>query len=130
MTASILLARLIGPLFIVVGLGVLANRPYYRTMIAEFLKNPALYYFSGAIAFVVGVAIVLYHNIWTADWRVVITIIGWLSVFKGAVRILLPTAGGGMAASLSEAAWPIVVVGLLTLVLGGWLTFAGFGGLA
>ena len=127
MTASLLLARLIGPLFLVVGLGMLVNRAYYRTMITSFLKDPGLYYFSGTLALVVGLAMVLFHNLWTADWRVVITAIGWLSVLKGAVRILLPTAGTGLALRLSEANWPVVSGGLLLLGLGGWLTFRGFG---
>jgi hypothetical protein len=34
-----------------------------------------------------GLAIVLTHNIWTADWRVLITLFGWLSAIGGAVRL-------------------------------------------
>ena len=32
----------------------------------------------------------LTHNVWTADWRVVITILGWLAVITGAIRIVCP----------------------------------------
>jgi hypothetical protein len=37
-----------------------------------------------------GVAIVLTHNVWSADWRVLITLFGWLNAIGGAVRLLAP----------------------------------------
>jgi len=52
-------------------------------MATAFIKNEELYYFSGAIAFVADVAIVLHHNLWVADWRDIITVLGWVSIVKG-----------------------------------------------
>ena len=37
-----------------------------------------------------GLAIVLTHNVWVADWPVIITLLGWLAVISGAVRIFAP----------------------------------------
>ena len=37
-----------------------------------------------------GLAIVLTHNIWAADWRVLITLFGWLNVIGGALRLFAP----------------------------------------
>ena len=78
MDTSILLARLIGLLFVVVSIGVFLNQKHYAKMAETFLKNAELYYFSGTIAFVIGTAIITFHNLWVTDWRVVITVIGWL----------------------------------------------------
>ena len=36
-----------------------------------------------------GLAIVLVHNVWTFDWRVIITILGWLAVLGGIFRAKL-----------------------------------------
>ena len=38
-----------------------------------------------------GLAIVLTHNLWTADWRVLVTLFGWLNVIGGALRLFAPS---------------------------------------
>lgn len=126
MDTSIFLARMIGPLLMLIGVGTLMNPEHYKAMTANFLKNSELYYFSGAIAFTVGMVIVLFHNQWTGDWRGVITIIGWMSLFKGAVRILFPTLGSKMAVSITESKWELRAGAVLALLVGAWLTWEGF----
>lgn len=130
MDASILLASLLGPLFLLIGIGMLLNQQHYRSMLASFLKDSGLYYFSGALALVAGIAMVLFHNLWVADWRLVITLIGWLSIVKGAVRLLLPRAGIGLAESLTASRGPLLGFAALSIVLGVWLSFEGFGAAA
>ena len=34
--------------------------------------------------------VVVSHQIWTGDWRIIITILGWLLLIKGILRILFP----------------------------------------
>ena len=80
MQTSVFLARLIGPVMLVIGLAVFANQRAFRDMAEEFLASRALMFLSGLLIMPVGLAIVLTHNIWTADWRVLITLFGWLNV--------------------------------------------------
>ena len=126
MDASIILARLIGPLFLVVGVGVLLNRAHYRNMIGNFLGNAGLYYFAGATALAVGVAMVSFHNVWTADWRVAITVLGWLSVVKGTILIVFPSAGARLAKPSADVEWPLPAGAALILGLGAWLSYEGY----
>jgi hypothetical protein len=90
MQTSVFLARLIGPVMLVVGLAVFANQRAFRDMAEEFLASRALLFLSGMLIMPMGLAIVLTHNIWTADWRVLITLFGWLNTIGGAVRLLAP----------------------------------------
>lgn len=126
METSILLARILGPLLIVAGAGVLLNSDHYRAMAANFLKNAELYYFSGTLAFTAGVAMILHHNIWVADWRVVITLIGWSFMIKGAARILFPTMGSNLADNLVRSRSTMMLMGVILLAAGGWLAYHGF----
>lgn len=126
MDTSILLARLVGPLFVLVGFGVLLNTEHYAAMTSSFLRNSELYYFSGALSFLIGMALVLHHNLWVADWRVMITIIGWMALFKGMVRILLPTLGSKYAGKLAQPNPMLYGTAALILVVGAWLTYEGF----
>ena len=90
MANSIFLAKLIGPVCLVIGIALLINGAAFRTVAGEFLNSPALMFLSGIITLPAGLAVVLTHNVWTGDWRILITILGWLGVAAGTVRILAP----------------------------------------
>ena len=100
MNTSRYIARLIGPLFLVMGLGMVIESDIVRALSQEFLSNLSLIYFAGMLTLVAGLAIVNAHNVWVADWRVIITILGWLSVIGGVIRVLFPgkvqALGAGM----------------------------------
>src|ERR1700720_1006432 len=125
MSTSVFLARLIGPVMLVVGLAVFANPRGFREMAEEFLASRALLFLSGLILMPAGLAIVLAHNIWTLDWRVLITLLGWLTAIGGAPRLFGPLfvvkAGHTMLkkphfTSIAAAIW--VVLGLLFCFFG------------
>jgi len=90
MQTSVFLARLIGPVMLAVGIAVFLNQRAFRDMAEEFLASRALLFLSGFLVMPMGLAIVLVHNIWAADWRVLITLFGWLNAIGGAVRLLAP----------------------------------------
>src|SRR5205085_2448371 len=125
MQTSVFLARLIGPVMLVVGIAIFLNRRAFRDMAEEFLASPALLFLSGLLVMPMGAAIVLTHNVWTADWRVLITLFGWLNAIGGAVRLLAPDrvmeTGRAMLrrpgfVSVAAAIW--VVLGLLFCLFG------------
>src|SRR6266849_4042594 len=120
MSTALVLARLIGPVMLVVGLAVFANPRGFRDMAEEFMASRALMFLSGLLLLPAGLAIVLTHNFWTADWRVLITLLGWLIAIGGALRVFGPLfvvkAGHAMLnkpyfTSIAAAIW--VVLGLL-----------------
>src|SRR6195256_1568618 len=90
MSTSVFIARLIGPVMLVIGLAVLTNQQAFRDMAEEFLASRALIFLSGLLIMPVGLAIVLTHNIWAADGRVMITLFGWLNAIGGAIRLGAP----------------------------------------
>ena len=90
MSTSVFLARLIGPVMLVIGLAVFANQRAFRDLAEEFLASRALLFLSGLLIMPAGLAIVLTHNIWAADGRVMITLFGWVNVVGGALRLVAP----------------------------------------
>src|SRR4030088_2803068 len=93
MSTSVFIARLIGPVMLAIGLAVFANQSAFRDMAEEFLASRALIFLSGLLIMPVGLAIVLTHNIWAADGRVMITLFGWANAIGGAVRLGGPPHG-------------------------------------
>jgi len=125
MATSIFLARLLGPLLLAVGAGILINPKPFHTMASEVVRSMTLVYLFGLFDFAAGLAIVLTHNVWAANWRVLITILGWLMLIRGAVRILAPEAIMGFAAKVIRNKQLIPISGVVTGVLG--LVFCYFG---
>src|SRR5262249_34557204 len=123
------LAKLIGPLLVAIGLALILNTEHFRVLAAEALKSYALIYIAGVITLVAGLAIVNTHNEWVADWRVVITLLGWLCVIGGVMRVVFPSAVESFGASMVSTAtngW-IIGEGIVFLALGAWLSFMGYG---
>jgi len=90
MPPAVFIARLTGPSLVVIGVGVLLNEANYAAMITEAAHSPTLIYLSGLLTLPLGLAILNVYRAWTADWRVVITILGWLLAIGGVIRIVLP----------------------------------------
>jgi hypothetical protein len=126
MTSSAYIARILGPICVIIGLGLLLEGETFRAMAGEFLRSAALVYFSGVAALAVGLAILNVHHLWTRDWRSVITMFGWLAVIGGIFRILAPTLvqeiGEGF---IAHRRWPIIGA-VVTLALGAFLAVMGY----
>jgi uncharacterized protein YjeT (DUF2065 family) len=126
MDASIFLARMLGLFFLVMGVGIVVGMQGYREMAEEFLKSRALIYVAGLLAFLPGLAIVLTHNLWVGDWRVIITIFGWLGLIGGAFRLLFPMQVRIIGSAMLQNGQALRIGGLAVVVLGAVLTWFGF----
>ena len=126
MSNSIFLAKLIGPFSLALGLGVLFNRDAVRAVLDEFIRNRAILFLAGLITLPAGLAIVLTHNVWVADWPVIITIVGWLTAFSGAMRIVAPEGAIRYGRRAYERPGGALFGAAVWLALGAVLTFFGY----
>jgi hypothetical protein len=127
MQRSIYLAKLIGPVTVAMGVGMLLNAPIFRILAEQFLSSYALIFLAGLLTLTAGVALVLAHNVWVADWRVIITILGWLGVIGGIGRIIAPNLVVRVgSAVISQGSWLLIFAGLVVLALGCVLSYFGY----
>jgi hypothetical protein len=127
MTSSIFLAKLIGPFALALGLTVLLRGgDGFRTLVNEFAASPALIFLSGIITLPAGLAIVITHNVWTPDWRVVITIIGWLAVITGVIRTVAPERVAAKARTVNRHPMVPKIGAAVWLAIGALLCFYGY----
>jgi hypothetical protein len=129
MTTSKYLARLVGPVLLTIGVGMvfgmLLEGDAYSSLAKEFIASRALIFVTGALALTAGLAVVNAHNLWVPDWRVIVTILGWLLIVRGIFNLVFPatmqTLGDRMIAShagvLAGAAFTIVI-GVILSVMG------------
>ncbi len=128
MTTSKTIAALLGPTLIATAVSLLANLDISQTLIEGLSQSPALIMIAGYAAFVPGLAIVYFHNRWTNGWPVLVTVMGWLSLIVGLLRMVLPTQLAAMATKIAPAAAGVFpVFAVVFLLIGGFLSFKAFG---
>src|SRR6056297_1192614 len=90
MYVSIFLAQVFSIYFIVITIAMLINKTYYIDAAMELLQHKGLALLTGIFTLILGILLVLFHNIWVANWQVLITLLAWVTLFKGVIRLLFP----------------------------------------
>ncbi len=86
------LSRLIGLYSILVVLSMITHRQVTVGTVTAILHNPSMMLVLGVITLAAGLAMVLAHNIWSGGaLAVIVTVVGWLTLIKGLLFLLLPT---------------------------------------
>jgi hypothetical protein len=105
---------------------MLVNLSMYESMVAEALHPGILFYLSGLLSLLAGLAIVNLHNTWHADWWVIITVLGWLMTIGGIIRIVVPQVAIAIGSSIYSGRVPTVVIALIVGALGAFLSIKGY----
>ena len=126
MELSLYLAKVLGSYLVIVCVVLLTKRKALSGLIKELTNSTAVLVVSGAFTLLLGLLVVVSHNIWVMDWPVIITILGWLTIAKGVLRLFMPEKVKPMAQKFAGP-WLIVWV-LFILIVGVYLTYVGFTG--
>ncbi|MBT6809048.1 MAG: hypothetical protein HOA52_06140 [Flavobacteriales bacterium] len=84
-------------------------------MMIKTSQDEAQVILTGMISLLIGLPVIILHNVWTADIVGFITFVGWMSVLKGVVRIAYPSHVVNMMRNYTGKSvniWLIVAVGL------------------
>lgn len=81
---------------------MLLNLGSFPALAEQISRDPGLIFLSGILLFVAGVAMVRTHNIWVGGWPVVVTVLGWLAVLSGLLRMLFPIQLAAIAAEVGR----------------------------
>jgi hypothetical protein len=123
------LSRLLGLYCLVIGVAMLAQRQATLATVGELLHDRPLMYLLGVLCVFAGLAMILVHNRWSGGpATVLVTLIAWLTLLKGIVFVALePTQAAGLYLAQLRFAQLYPLYALITLVLGAYLCYAGFG---
>lgn len=88
MEIAVFLARFWGSLFIILG-GMSIGSGFLGKVIG-YTEEKTITISTGYITFLLGLATVVAHNVWVPDWRIAITLLGWVTLFKGIEKIGFP----------------------------------------
>jgi len=127
MDISIFLAKVSGLYLGIIAFAMLIHGKKFRNMIPE-MNTPIFTFIGGALALLLGVLIVVSHNVWDADWRVLITILGWLALIKGIVRLLFFGVSNKLNNAYKKNPPLYYVTVIILLIVGIYLSYKGFNG--
>ena len=126
MDRSTYLAKLFGPVLVILGLSLLVRGQSFVGVFQDILYSPTLIFVLCVLGLLGGIAVILAHNVWAKDWRLIITILGWASVIESAVWLIVPHT------MLQRIIMPLLtpsflfVYGIVVLLLGGVLSSFGY----
>lgn len=126
MQTSIFIAQFLGPLYVVVGLALLSNPQAFRILVQEFIESGVLMYLAGFLGLLAGLALVLVHNVWVLDWRLIITLLGWVVLIRAIVTIFQPQQIVSIGSKLLEGGWIFSAAGAINLIIGVVLSYFGY----
>ena len=126
MPASIFIAKLLGPMFFVVAIALALREQTYRGILQDFIRSPALVYLAGFLGLLSGLALVLTHNVWVADWRVIITVIGWMAIVRAFATIFAPQLIVALGSKLLQQRWTFLGAAVVNLLIGLVLSYFGY----
>ncbi|WP_347925556.1 hypothetical protein [Pontimicrobium sp. SW4] len=76
--------------YLIIFFFILSFNPKRIKQIFDDLKDEKFLIISSFVAIIVGLLNVLFHNIWEPNYKLIITLIGWISLFIGLSLFVLP----------------------------------------
>lgn len=81
--------------YLIIFFVILSFNPKRIKQIFEDLKDQKFTILAAFLAIIIGLLSILAHNVWESDYRVVVTLLGWMSLFLGLSLFIIPKVVAG-----------------------------------
>lgn len=114
--------QLFGLTFFAIGFGMVKNPKFVKNILRELERSTASTFYGGLISLAIGYFLVSFHNVWSLNGSLIITIMGWIALVKGLALIMFPSNAMGLYKNVGKyaiyAGYFIVVLGIIALYFG------------
>jgi hypothetical protein len=114
---TIQLARIYGVVAFTAALAALLSPKRMGLIIADFETAPALVFMSALFALILGLVMVMIHNLWTDIAAILVSLFGWIVLIKGILLLAAPEGLLRFAAASASSPARIRLWGVAALVL-------------
>lgn len=118
--------QIISVVYITIGIGIFINPGFYKKLFEDFIENAAILYIGGVMALTIGYLILAFHNTWTKDWSLIITIFGCLAMIKGILILIRPNLIIALSKAMVQKEGILKIEAIAVIILGLALAFLGF----
>ena len=120
---KIYLASVMAAYLVIFGLFMLIHPKHIQDVLKEIVAKKALVFFNGIISIILGLLMVFSHNVWTHNWQMVVTLVAWLILLTGLLRLFFPEAAFKWMRMLIESKQYVLGQGFILLVIGIYIFF-------
>lgn len=121
-----IVARILGPSAVVVGVAVIARRLDMVDIVDAFVQSPATSFFTGIVSVFAGFALLSFHSRVSSPGAFVITLLSAMIVGRGCVLLFAPKIIDRAATFFNETPNAWTIAGGAAALLGAWITTIGF----
>lgn len=125
MATSIMLAKIMGVYFVILGLCMWSDCKQFKQRWMALKPNSDALFIAGFFELLIGILVVLNHNVWIQSWPVIITIVGYLLILEAVMMLANPQGLCEMYKKLCSGNG-FVIMKVVMLVIGLVLVMAGF----
>lgn len=117
------LATVLGWYLVIVSLLLLLRRDIVITALRELMQQRAVMLVVGIITLIIGLLMVISHNVWIMGWPVLVTIIAWLVLIGGLFRLFCPDTVYKIWGRIITNSEKLIICGVVSLVIGLFLLY-------
>jgi len=125
MNVSIAITQVLGIVFTIMGLSVVIDRKNVSTALEKVTQDRGFLWLWSFLILTMGAVIVVMNNVWTSGLPLLVTVLGWLTVIKGAFLLLLPGPAIALYRKCNRDG-VLIFGGIIALLLGLVLLYLGF----
>lgn len=120
-------ARVIGPLALIIGSIVLARGHDLALIMPAIIGDSPLSFTTGVFTLIVGMVLFVAHHHWSTPTAIIISLLGVFAIVRGVVLMFSPSFLADLvSAATGGDAIGVLIAGVIGLLIGAWLTFAGW----
>lgn len=90
MATTYFLAAILGWYLVIISLFLICRRENVLGSMNNIIAQPGLLLVVAFITLIIGLLMVLSHNVWVLGWPVLVTLFGWIALLSGLIRLFFP----------------------------------------
>ncbi len=126
MNISRFLSKVFGIYLVLISAAFLLNMNELKTILQDLLHNHSLMLVSGFFTLIIGLLLIVSHNIWQFNWKLIITILSWIIFLKGVSIIFFPQFIDKLTLYFVQNSYFAYGSIILDLIIGFVLLYFGF----
>lgn len=117
------LALMLGWYLVIMGLFLILRGDFVVAGLRELIGHRAIMLVVGVLTLVLGLLMVISHNIWVMGWPIIITIIAWLTLIGGLLRLFFPDTVYKIWNKTIDKPKKLIAYGVVILIIGLFLLY-------
>lgn len=123
---TLFLAKIIGWYLIISGLFLMFRRDMIQSVISELSRQKGLIIIVGMFTVILGLLMVVSHNVWAFGWALIVTLFSWIVLISGLIRLFFPESALGLGKKMVHHPMILHAVCILSLVVGILLLYLAY----